>query len=137
MLLKSLDMENTSPDDEKHALAISKTFGGLPLALTQIGGFIKQRKMALKDLLPLYQRYSSKIDARKEPGSDYEYTLSTVWDVSFEKLTENSAVLLNLLSFFDPDGIFEDIFLEGSEGIDPEFSFLSDEMEYVMTYHYL
>lgn len=129
MLLKALELDHTSPDDEQHAFAISKTFGGLPLALTQIGGFIKQRKMSLKEFLPLYERYSAKIDARKVPGSDYEHTLSTVWNVSFERLTENSTRLLNLLSFFDPDGISEDILLQGSQNIDDEFSFLSDEME--------
>ncbi|KPM44898.1 hypothetical protein AK830_g1657 [Neonectria ditissima] len=129
MLLKALDLDHVSPDDEQHALAISKTFGGLPLALTQIGGFIKQRKMALREFLPLYERYSSKIDARKAPGSDYEHTLSTVWNVSFERLTETSTRLLDLLSFFDPDGISEDIFLKGSQNLNDEFSFLSDEMD--------
>ncbi|KAF4984957.1 hypothetical protein FDECE_16948 [Fusarium decemcellulare] len=129
MLLKALDLDRPSPDDEEHALAISRTFGGLPLALTQIGGFIKQRKMSLKEFLPLYERHSARIDARKAPGSDYEHTLSTVWDVSFEKLTEISTRLLNLLSFFDPDGISEDILLQGSQDIDDEFSFLSDEMD--------
>ncbi|KAF4459095.1 tetratricopeptide repeat-containing [Fusarium albosuccineum] len=129
MLLKALDLDRPSPDDEEHALAISKTFGGLPLALTQIGGFIKQRKMSLKEFLPLYERHSARIDARKAPGSDYEHTPSTVWDVSFEKLTEISTRLLNLLSFFDPDGISEDILLQGSRDIHDEFSFLSDEMD--------
>jgi NB-ARC domain len=129
MLLKAVEMDHTSPDDEQHALVISKTFGGFPLALTQIGGFIKQRKMALKEFLPLYERHSAKIDARKVPGSDYEHTLSTVWNVSFDRLAENSTRLLNLLSFFDPDSISEDVLLQGSEDIDDEFSFLSDEME--------
>lgn len=129
MLLKTLELDHTSPDDEQNAFAICETFGGLPLALTQIGGFIKHRKLSLKDFLPLYERYSAKIDARKAPGSDYEHTLSTVWDISFEKLTETAARLLNLLSFFDPDGISEDILLQGSQNINDEFSFLSDEME--------
>lgn len=129
MLLKALEMDRTQLDNEQHALAISKTFGGLPLAITQVGGFIRQRKMSLKEFLPLYERHSAKIDARKVPGSDYEHTLSTVWDVSFERLTANSTRLLNLLSFFDPDGISEDIFLQGSQNIDDEFYFLSDEME--------
>ncbi|RYP46257.1 hypothetical protein DL768_007524 [Monosporascus sp. mg162] len=129
MLLKALDLDHTSPDDEQHAFAISKTFCGLPLAITQVGGFIKQRKMSLKEFLPLYERYSLKIDARKAPGSDYEHTLSTVWNVSYEKLAETSTRLLNLLSFFDPDGISEDILLQGSQNIDDEFTFLSDEMD--------
>lgn len=129
MLLKALDLDHTSPDDEQHAFAISKTFGGLPLAITQIGGFIRHRKLSLKDFLPLYKRYPAKIGAWKAPGSDYEYTLSTVWNVSFDKLSETSARLLKLLAFFDPDSISEDILLQGSQDIDDGFSFLSDEME--------
>jgi hypothetical protein len=30
---------------------------------------------------------------------------------------------------FHPDGVFEDILLQGSENIEEEFIFLSDEME--------
>lgn len=129
LLLKALDLHDSAPDDRQHAVAITKTFGGLPLALAQIGGFIKQRKLSLNEFLPLYERNSSKIDARKTPGSDYEHTLSTVWNVSLEKLTETSTCLLNLLSFFEPDVIPEDILLQGSRNMDDEFSFLCDEME--------
>lgn len=120
-----------SASDSEDALAISRAFGGLPLALTQVGGFIAQRKMALHEFLPLYEKYSSKIDCRKTPGSDYEYTLGTVWDVSFGKLPEESTRLLSVLSFLDPDGIPEDILSEGSKGLGDDFAFLADEMEYV------
>ena len=131
MLLKIIGSENTSPSEIQDAIAISRAFGGLPLALTQIGGFITQRKLSLRDFLPLYEKHSSKIDSRKAPGSDYEYTLSSVWDVSFGKLTEDSTRLLNVLSFFDPDCIPEEILTHGSGGLDDEFAFLADEMEFV------
>ncbi|TLD07289.1 hypothetical protein PgNI_10309 [Pyricularia grisea] len=130
LLLRAIDVEDGSPLDTTYALAISRTFGGLPLALAQVAGFITQRRLALKDFLPLYQRYSSRVDSRRNPGSDYEHTLSTVWDMSFQKLTEtNSACLLNLLSFFEPDGISEEILINGSKGLDKEFLFLSDEFD--------
>ena len=130
LLLKAVDRGNGGPSDAEHAVAISNTFGGLPLALAQVAGFIAQRRLPLKDFLPLYERYAAKVDARKMPGSDYEHTLSNVWDISFEKLTEtNSACLLNLLSFFEPDGVSEDILLHGSQGLDDEFLFLSDEFD--------
>lgn len=131
MLLKVIGSENASPSDTQHAFAISRAFGGLPLALTQVGGFIMQRRLSLQDFLPLYEKYSSKIDSRKVPGSDYEYTLSSVWDVSFGKLTEDSTRLLNVLSFFNPDCIPEEILSQGSGGLDDEFTFLVDEMEFV------
>ncbi|KID91916.1 tpr repeat-containing protein [Metarhizium guizhouense ARSEF 977] len=85
--------------------------------------------MSLNEFLPLYKRHSSKIHARKTPGSDYKYTLSSVWDVSFEKLTENSTRLLNLPSFFEPGSVSEEILLQGSQSIVDEFAFLSDEMD--------
>ncbi|KAK1246392.1 hypothetical protein MKX08_000194 [Trichoderma sp. CBMAI-0020] len=130
LLLKAVVLDNNSLTDEQQtaAIAIAKTFDGLPLALTQIGGFIKQRKLALSEFLPLYERHSPKINARRAPGSDYEHTLSSVWNVSFERLTENSTHLLNLLSLFHPD-VLEDILLQGSENIDEAFDFLSDEMD--------
>ncbi|TLD28819.1 hypothetical protein PspLS_03746 [Pyricularia sp. CBS 133598] len=130
LLLRAIDVEDGSRLDTEQALAISRAFGGLPLALAQVAGFITQRRLALKDFLPLYERYSSRVDSRRNPGSDYEHTLSTVWDMSFQKLTEtNSACLLNLLSFFEPDGISEDILINGSKDLDEEFLFLSDEFD--------
>jgi len=66
------------------------------------------------------------------PGSDYEHTLSTVWQGSFGKLTENSTRLLNVLSFLNPDCIPEDILSQGAEGLGEEFSSLSDGMELFM-----
>lgn len=131
MLLKATGMEQASSSDQEDALTISKTLGGLPLALTQIGAFIRQRKLRLRDFLPLYERNCAKIDARKAAGEDYEYTLGTVWNVSFEKLTDNSTRLLNVLGFLEPDNVAEDIFLNGFQDSDDFFSFLSDEMELV------
>lgn len=129
MFLKAVGIENTSSEARMHALEISNAFGGFPLALSQIAGFINQRQMALKEFMPLYHRYSSKIDARRAPGSDYEYTMSTVWDTSFERLTQNSTLLLSLLSFADPDSISEDILIQGSQELNNMFSFMSDDLE--------
>ncbi|KAK3936100.1 TPR-like protein [Diplogelasinospora grovesii] len=132
MLLKAveLDDDEVTPEHAEHALAISRAFGGLPLALTQIGGFINERSLALEDFLALYEKQSAKIDARKAPDSDYEYTLSTVWNMSFERLSGTSTYLFNLLTFFEPDCISEDILTQGSRGLDEGFSFLSDEIDF-------
>lgn len=129
MLLTALGIEEPTTHDKETATTISKTFGGLPLALTQVGGFLKQRRMSLQEFLPLYERHWAKIDARKVSGSDYEHTLSTVWTVSFDKLSTDAVHLLNLLSFANPDGISEEILLLGSQGLGDGFYFLSDKME--------
>ncbi|KAI1407008.1 hypothetical protein F5Y13DRAFT_207064 [Hypoxylon sp. FL1857] len=132
MLLKQVGLDPSVPSNTEHATAITQALGGLPLALSQIGGFIAQRRLPLKDFLPLYERNATKIDARKTVKDDYEHTLSTVWDVSFQKLPDPAMKLLNMLVFFDPDAIDEAIFLEGSQterGIDSEFDFIVDEMD--------
>ncbi|KAI0024434.1 P-loop containing nucleoside triphosphate hydrolase protein [Xylariomycetidae sp. FL0641] len=132
MLLKQIGLDVNVASNLDHATAISQALGGLPLALSQIGGFIAQRRLPLKDFLPLYERNAAKIDARKTTKDDYEHTLDTVWNVSFEKLSEDSMKLLQILVFFNPDAVDEEIFLEGSQsesGLSPAFEFLADEMD--------
>ncbi|TRX96272.1 hypothetical protein FHL15_002996 [Xylaria flabelliformis] len=131
MLLKQIGLDPTE-SNKQHGIEITRALGGLPLALSQIGGFIAQRRLALKDFLALYERNAAKINARKTTEDDYEHTLSTVWDVSFERLPEDSTKLLNIMIFLDPDSIHEDIFLQGSRtesGLESEFEFLADEMD--------
>ena len=130
VLLNLVGLDVKLPSNREKASAITYTLGGLPLALSQIGGFIAQRKLPLQDFLPLYERNSTKIDARKTGINDYEHTLSTVWEMSLSKLSGNSLTLLNLLTFFMPDAIPEPVLVESSKLLeDEEFEFLRDEME--------
>ncbi|GAP84174.1 putative NB-ARC and TPR domain protein [Rosellinia necatrix] len=132
MLLKQIGLDSTTTANQQHAMEITRALGGLPLALSQIGGFIAQRRLALKDLLPLYERNSVRIDASRTTKDDYEHTLSTVWNVSFERLPKHSTILLNMMIFLDPDSIDETIFLQGAQAgirLEPEFEFLADEMD--------
>ncbi|KAF2678546.1 TPR-like protein [Lentithecium fluviatile CBS 122367] len=130
MLLSLVNLDSNQVANRDSAAAITKTLGGLPLALTQIGGFIVQRKMPLQNFLPLYERNASKIDARKAGISDYEHTLSTVWEMSMKKLEGDASTLFNILPYFQPDGIDELVLLRGSITIsDPAYEFLHDEMD--------
>lgn len=130
VLLNIVGLESTLSHNHDKAIEISQALGGLPLAISQIGGFIVQRKLPLQDFLPLYERNSTKIDSRKTGLSDYEHTISTVWEISLNNISSDSYNLLGLLAFLDPDAIHEDIFLEGSKEISSnEFTFLRDEME--------
>lgn len=127
MLLRSLGLAVPSPDDQEKALAISETFGRLPLPLTQIGNYIKRSGMSLSDFLLTCQVHSLQLDAQGVGELDHTKALSMVWDISLGSLTNSSMVLFNLLLFLDPNGISADIFLQGSEGIHSEFAWLADE----------
>ena len=134
VLLNIVGLDPNSSTNQENAISITKALGGLPLAINQISGFIVQRKLKLQDFLPLYERNSAKIDARKTGISGYEHTLSTVWEMSISKLTGNSRTLLSILPYFQPDGIDETVLLQGANLLDnPDFEFLQDEMEYVMS----
>jgi hypothetical protein len=114
------------------AKKIMQTLGGLPLAINQISGFIVQQRLALEDFLPLYERNSTKIDAKKSTRGDYEHTLSTVWELALSQLPGPSRTLQTILVFLDPDKVHESVLREGGEQIqEGDFEFLGDEMEYV------
>ncbi|KAH0544775.1 hypothetical protein FGG08_001142 [Glutinoglossum americanum] len=115
------------------AKKITHDLGGLPLALRQISGFILQQRLALKDFLPLYERNAARIHTKKAGLSDYQHTLSTVWDLALSSLTGHASSLQKLLAFFDPDQIAEEILTaDGPSKVGgDEFDFLTDEMDFL------
>lgn len=114
------------------ARKIMQALGGLPLAINQISGFIVQQRLALEDFLPLYERNSAKIDAKKLSRGDSGHTLSTVWELALSQLPGPSRTLQTILAFLDPDKVHESVLREGGEHIqEGDFEFLGDEMEYV------
>lgn len=130
VLLKLIGLDPTLEINHSKATEISQALGGLPLAINQIGGFIIQRKLPLQDFLPLYERNSNKINSKKTGLSDYEHTISTVWELALSNIGGDSYNLLGLLAFFEPDAIHEKVLLEGSRQVDQaDFEFLQDEME--------
>ena len=80
----------------------------------------------------MYERNANKIDAKKAGITDYEHSLSTVWEMSLNKLSGPSRYLQQNLTFFDPDNVDEMILQQGSQTIadvDPDLEFLTDEMD--------
>ncbi|KAF2234366.1 TPR-like protein [Viridothelium virens] len=130
LLLDIIGLDVNVESNRLKAEEIARTLGGLPLALNQIGGFITQRKMPLQDFLPLYERNAPRIDSRKTGLSDYDHTLSTVWEMSLTRLSGDSVELLQLMAFLEPDSIHEEILVEGSKNSgESQFQFMQDEMD--------
>lgn len=130
VLLELVGLDNGTDSKIDTTKEIAHALGGLPLALDQIAGFIRQRKIRLQDFLPLYERNASKINARKTGFSDYPHTLETVWEMTLATLSGPASRLLRLLSFFVPDNVEENVILEGSKLLsDEDMEFLEDEME--------
>ncbi|KAF4546901.1 Hypothetical protein D9617_106g078150 [Elsinoe fawcettii] len=129
VLLNYVGLDEKLGKNKQEAVEISTALGGLPLALGQIGGFISQRRMRLKDFMPMYDRNATAIHARRSGISDYEHTLSTVWSMSVTKLGTESRSLLVVLSFLEPDHVEESMLSKDTSFADASsFEFLQDEM---------
>ena len=129
-LLALLSKADASEAEQSTAPNIIEILSGLPLALSQIGGFNMQHRLALKDFLPLYERNSTKINAKKTQLSAHEQSLGTVWEMALSQLDEAASTLQKLLAFLDPDSIHESILTNPVAGLNlSDFKFLSDEME--------
>ncbi|RJE22879.1 NB-ARC domain protein [Aspergillus sclerotialis] len=128
-LLNFIGLDQESQFNKDKANDITSVLGGLPLALSQIGGFIVQRKVPLQNFLALYERNSTSVDSRKTMSINYEHTLATVWEMSLSSLTGDSQTLHMILAFLDPDTIYESLLTEGlSHTEDPKLEFIKDEI---------
>ncbi|KAJ5173639.1 uncharacterized protein N7500_001570 [Penicillium coprophilum] len=131
-LLSIIGLDPESPSHLTEAKAITSTLGGLPLALNQIGGFIMQRKIPLKNFLALYNRNSASVDAKGLKSMDYSHTLATVWEMSLSQLSGNANILHMILSFLDPDYIHEALLVDGAvETNDSDLEFVTDEIDFL------
>ncbi|KAJ7904090.1 hypothetical protein B0H13DRAFT_1717212 [Mycena leptocephala] len=110
LLLKSAAQESSSANT-KIAAEIVKEMCYLPLAIVQAGAFISQSG-ALNSYLDIYMRNRAQLLSEKPAQSheDYEWTVYTTWQMSFDCLSQPAAMLLQLCSFLRWDGISEDIF---------------------------
>ncbi|RHZ68077.1 hypothetical protein CDV55_107889 [Aspergillus turcosus] len=100
-------------DEQEASDELADHFGGLPLALTQMAGFIRRRHLSMREFVKLYAtdtRYAEIHDIGN-PIQElrYGYTLATAYN--FQGLSPDALRLLRLLAFMNPDRIQEYIFL--------------------------
>ncbi|KAI1086408.1 hypothetical protein F5B19DRAFT_161414 [Rostrohypoxylon terebratum] len=128
----ALDEGRDEPTDDEVVLTqrICKELGGLPLAITQVVGFLVNAGCTLEEAHEIFQNreYADAfLHGEQEPvDSYYEFTLSNVWDVTFSKLSSETSDFLNIISFLDPDAITEQLFEVNDElcSSNPGLSFL-------------
>ena len=88
--------EKGDPVDAKEIAAVGeicRLLGGLPLAIDQISDFIRARGYSYSEFLPLYRTSAAKVHDKGPTSPEYDHSLSTVWDMSLEKLTQRARTL--------------------------------------------
>lgn len=100
--------------DENIAMEVAKELGGLPLAITEIVGFLLNTELGLRDALDMLrnQEYVDALVKNEHESVDFYYDLrlSNVWDVTFSRFDSNTSAFLNIVGFLDPDSISAWIF---------------------------
>jgi hypothetical protein len=112
--LRDLTVSHHEPEAEETSKAIAHQLGGVPLAIVQMAAIIRRQSLSLKDFSDLYKEganlhalHQLRIGAQR----GYEHSLASVW--ALDQLSPGALVLLNVLSFLDPDAIQEEIILAG------------------------
>lgn len=132
MILEQLKTSghNAMTGDAALALELSKELGGLPLAITQIVGFMCNTECNLSDICQIFRdRQHPEIfmgDSEEQVDCYYEYTLSNVWAVTLSRFDESTSHFLDVVGFLDPDNIPEQVLdmKDGSRLDVEQFSFL-------------
>ncbi|KWT75279.1 tetratricopeptide repeat protein [Candidatus Magnetominusculus xianensis] len=121
------------------AKEISRTLGGLPLALDQAGAFIEATQCGLKKYIDIYKIKSSGLHGTRiihGAATEHEHpeSVTTTFTLCFDKVLESSPVageLIRFCAFLDPDGIPIEIFTGGASKLGEELSkAASDQYEF-------
>ena len=116
--LQSVSQREYEENSLETCTKIADVLGGLPLAITQMGGIIRRRHMSLEEFLAYYEENARKLHQMPVPGQrqSYKQTVSSVW--MLEALSTSATALLRVLSFLDPDRIQERILLRDTNGVE-------------------
>lgn len=109
-LLSMLPAVDASDDGEKKsAESLARVLGGLPLALKQIGSFMRGTGCGTEEMLEFLadkdQEKHILDDSTGFRGLGYNRTLSTAWQDSLSQLDKFTTSLLLFFAFMDPDSI--------------------------------
>lgn len=133
-----------SPPDSKlihrsPAGSLVLELGMLPLAISQAAAFIARVGCSIENYLEMYKDADSPsrfLNSDKDTNFFYENTVATTWNISFSRIEQHhpeSADLLRILAFLDPDGVPESLFHKAKSAMnsdDPRFNFLLDRTLY-------
>jgi len=103
--------ERTGRPIDNYADALTKMLGNLPLALEQAGSYIAKTNSDYAGYLKILEAYGLELLAEEE-GVNYDYIVTTTWQISTKKLSNAARDLLFLCSYMAPDGIPVGLFLE-------------------------
>lgn len=126
--------------DKADARSLSKTLGGLPLALDQAGAYIEEVVISPADYAQIYQQQRSERLAQRgavvSRESEHPESVEITVSLSVQKACERHPLARNILdfcTFLQPDAIPEELF-QADEGFTFGTSILNDGIAALLRY---
>ncbi|KAH8795188.1 hypothetical protein DL96DRAFT_1723450 [Flagelloscypha sp. PMI_526] len=106
LLLGGVSVERCTETDDL-ASKIVHELGYLALAINQARAFLAIGLCTLKEYLPIYTQNRKTLleDKSIQSTDDYKHTVYTTWTISFDKLSPDAALFLELLSYMHHESI--------------------------------
>ncbi|KAI0593543.1 hypothetical protein F4775DRAFT_586742 [Biscogniauxia sp. FL1348] len=124
------NVDKSEPKNRVLLEEISTSFHGYPLALAQAAAFIRNGGCPLSEFLTIFKNQKHSNAIASIPVDDYHATLFTVWDLSFQSLSERSRQILEMLVYFDPDSVPYELLEKGCKHKLPDIN-AATELSYM------
>lgn len=87
------------------------SLAGLPLAISQIVGYVKTSGCTLAEFLELWNEWWKNSVSSRPAGVSSNAALEAIWDIGLNELGKDALKLLKILAFVDSDGIQKELLM--------------------------
>jgi tetratricopeptide (TPR) repeat protein len=108
--------EDERRSDEASRLAT--TLGHLPIAVEHAAAYLAETRQSVEEYLARFTENAHKLLSEQPTDSDLPAPVSGTWAMSITLLTSDAEHLFNLCSFFSPEPIAAELFLQPEVDID-------------------
>jgi tetratricopeptide (TPR) repeat protein len=100
------------------AMQLATTLGHLPIAVGHAAAYLAETSQSVKEYLTRFTDNAHQLLSEQPTDSDLPAPVSGTWAMSITLLTPDAEHLFNLCSFFSPEPIAAELFLQPVVGID-------------------
>ena len=127
--------ERALREERVAAAKIVEKIGYLPLGISQAASIIMNEALSLIQFLEAYDARDIIEDFEDVSGAvvdnTYKYSLRTVWNMNFDRLTPDQQGLMKITAFLDPDRLQIAMLKDGaSRAKDPGLSFMDTSRKF-------
>jgi tetratricopeptide (TPR) repeat protein len=99
------------------ARRLGATLGHLPIAVEHAAAYLVETGQSVEQYLTLFMENAHQLLSEEPTDSDLPAPVSGTWAMSITLLTSDAEHLFNLCSFFSPEPIATELFLQAAAGI--------------------